>query len=227
MTIAKNIQHIDEHIKEACLQAGRSKDTLTLIAVTKGQPLKALYEAYAANIRHFGENYVQEAKIKMAGFNLPCTWHFLGYIQANKTSVIAKTFDWVHSLDRLKIAQLLHDNRPKEAAPLQLCVQVNIDNENQKSGLAPQELAPFIEKLRPLDRLKIRGLMAIPKAHKNKNEQFKSFIQLSNLLDTVNKQLKLNLDTLSMGMTEDYTEAIKAHATFIRIGRGIFGERHS
>lgn len=226
MTIAKNIQEVREKIYSTLLKNNRSLDSLCLVGVTKGHPSSVIREAYAAGLCHFGENYWQEAHVKKeATCELPLIWHFLGPIQSNKASFIAQTFDWVHSIDRLKIASLLDKHRPRHLLPLQVCIQVNIDGELKKSGVSPVEALPLVQAMQSLKNLQVRGLMAIPKPCSTKQDQYKSFHRFSLLLNKINQQLSLNLDSLSMGMSDDFTTAIDAGSTIVRIGRAIFGER--
>lgn len=226
MNIAENIRFIQSEIAKTAIANHRKPASVHLLAVTKGQSVAAIQQAFAAGLTEMGENYFQEAQEKMAILkNLPLTWHFLGKIQSRKAASIARHFSWIHSLDRLDIAQLLNSHRPSDLPPLQVCLQINIDREPGKGGILIENLEPFIEAMPALSRLVFRGLMIIPKALKTREAQKISFAALADLLKQVNQQFSLNLDTLSMGMSDDFTTAIEAGATRIRIGRAIFGER--
>ena len=198
---------------------------VTLLAVSKAQPAEKLREAYAAGQTKFGENYLQEALNKQAelrGLNIE--WHFIGPIQSNKTLPIAQHFSWVHGVDRLKIAQRLSDGRPADLEPLQICLQVNISKEASKSGVAPNELLALVKGVSVLPRIRLRGLMTIPEPTNDEALQRQQFKQMRDLLNDLNKQ-SFGLDTLSMGMSNDYNIAIEEGATIVRIGSAIFGAR--
>lgn len=226
MRITERIQHLQEAITLAMQKNHREPHSLQVIAVSKGQSVEKIREAFAAGITHFAENYWQEAQIKIQSLqDLPITWHFIGKIQSNKTAAIAKQVAWVHSVDNEKIASLLSKHRPASLAPLNICIQVNMDKEPSKGGLNPEEVKLFIPKCLSLTHLNLRGLMTIPQANKNELAQLTSFKDLHNLLLEMNQQFPCSLDTLSMGMSEDYLAAISAGSTFLRIGRAIFGER--
>nr|MBF0682505.1 YggS family pyridoxal phosphate-dependent enzyme [Pseudomonas sp.] len=188
----------------------------------KTQPAEALRESNAAGLAHFGENYLQEALEKQASLaDLALTWHFIGPIQSNKTKAIAAHFDWVHSVDRLKIAQRLSEQRPAQLPPLNVCLQVNVSGEASKSGCAPDEVEALANAVAALPGLRLRGLMAIPEPSDDPAEQHAAFARLSQL----QKQLDLELDTLSMGMSQDLEAAIAEGATWVRIGTALFGAR--
>ena len=195
-----------------------------LIAVSKNQSCDAIQEVYAQGITNFAESYLQEAQIKIAQLsNLPITWHFIGPIQSNKTRAIAESFSWVHSVSRLKIAQLLNDARPESLPPLNICLQINLDKEETKAGITESDASELAKKIQSLPRLKLRGLMAIPKPLSNEEEQYQSFLRLTALRDELNQELSLTMDTLSMGMSDDFLAAVRAGSTMIRIGTAIFG----
>lgn len=223
--VAINIAKVRERIGQACRSAGRIEPDITLIAVSKTQPDAAIRAAHAAGITDIGENYCQEAieKIAMLG-DLPLTWHFIGPLQSNKTRLVAEHFAWVHSVDRLKLAQRLSAQRPSELPPLNICVQVNIDDEASKSGIAPQELSALLEAIIELPHLRVRGLMAIPKPHLNPADQRAALNKMRALFDQ-QRQRWPQLDTLSMGMSDDFELAIDAGATMVRVGTDIFGAR--
>lgn len=223
--VATNIAKVRERIGRACRSAGRAESEITLIAVSKTQSDVAIRAAYAAGVSDIGENYCQEAieKIAMLG-DLPLTWHFIGPLQSNKTRLVAEHFAWVHSVDRLKLAQRLSAQRPHELPPLNVCVQVNIDDEVSKSGVAPEELSSLLEAIIELSNLRVRGLMAIPKPHTNPSDQRKALIKMRTLFER-QRQRWPQLDTLSMGMSDDFELAIEAGATMVRVGTDIFGAR--
>jgi len=221
-TIAENIANVRERIKRAAEVAGRDPAAITLLAVSKTRPAGDIREAWAAGQRDVGENYLQEALDKMAELqDLPLHWHFIGPIQSNKTRAIAEHFDWVHSVDRLKIAQRLSDQRPESLPALNICLQVNISGEDSKSGVTLAELPALAEAVAALPRLQLRGLMAIP-APADSSEQRR--VPLAALREAAT-QLSLPLDTLSMGMSDDLTEAVQEGATIVRIGTALFGQR--
>ena len=201
---------------------GREPATVGLLAVSKTQPAAAIRDAFAAGLRDFGENYLQEALEKQAALtDLPLIWHFIGPIQSNKTRPIAEHFDWVHSVDRLKIAQRLSDQRPAHLPALNICLQVNVSGEDSKSGCSPEELTALARAVVALPNLRLRGLMAIPEPTDDVAAQHAAFARLRQLRD----ELALNLDTLSMGMSHDLEAAIAEGATWVRIGTALFGAR--
>ena len=198
---------------------------VTLLAVSKAQPAEKLREAFVAGQKQFGENYLQEALNKQAELSdLPIEWHFIGPIQSNKTQPIAQHFSWVHGVDRLKIAQRLNDARPAELAPLQICLQVNTSGEASKSGITPDELPALATAIKDMPRLQLRGLMTIPEPTEDENLQRHRFQQMRALLEDLNKN-GAGLDTLSMGMSNDYALAVQEGATIVRVGSAIFGAR--
>jgi len=223
--IASNLQAVRHAIAQAAQQARRQTEGITLLAVSKTFPASAVREAHEAGQRAFGENYLQEALDKMAALrDLPLEWHFIGPIQSNKTRDIAENFSWVHSVDRLKIAERLSAQRPPELPPLNICLQVNVSGEHSKSGVAPKEVMQLAQQIARLPHLKLRGLMAIPAPVQEFDEQRKPFAQLRELMQHLNAQ-GLQLDTLSMGMSQDLEAAILEGATIVRVGSAIFGKR--
>lgn len=221
-TIADNIAQVRSRIRAAEQAAHRDEHNVQLLAVSKTKPAQALREAYAAGLRDFGENYLQEALGKQAELtDLPLIWHFIGPIQSNKTRAIAEHFDWVHSVDRLKIAQRLSEQRPADLPPLNICIQVNVSGEDSKSGCTAADLPALASAISALPRLKLRGLMAIPEPTEERAAQDAAFAAVQRL----QADLKLPLDTLSMGMSHDLESAIAQGATWVRIGTALFGAR--
>ena len=221
-TIAENSATVLERIAAASQTAGRDPATVGLLAVSKTKPAAALREAAGAGLRDFGENYLQEALDKQPALaDLPLVWHFIGPIQSNKTRAIASHFDWVHSVDRLKIAQRLAEQRPPERGPLNICLQVNVSGEASKSGCHPDELPALAAAVSRLPNLRLRGLMAIPEPTEDPASQRVAFARLR----TLSEALNLGLDTLSMGMSQDLEAAIAEGATWVRVGTALFGAR--
>ncbi len=221
-TIAENIAKVGERIREAAQASGRDFASIGLLAVSKTKPSTAVREAFAAGIRDFGENYLQEALEKQVELNdLPLIWHFIGPIQSNKTKAIAEHFAWVHSVDRLKVAQRLSEQRPSNLPPLNICLQVNVSLEPSKSGCAPDELTALALAVSQLPNLRLRGLMAIPEPTEDVAAQRAAFARLRELRD----DLPMPLDTLSMAMSHDLYAAIAECATWVRIGTALFGAR--
>ncbi len=221
-TIANNIAKVATRIREAAQAAARNPDQVHLLAVSKTQPAEAIRQACQAGLHDFGENYLQEALEKQADLaDLPLTWHFIGPIQSNKTKSIAEHFDWVHSVDRLKIAQRLSDQRPESLPPLNICLQVNVSGEASKSGCEPQDVPELAQAIAALPCLRLRGLMAIPEPTDDPTEQRAAFARLRHL----QAELQMDLDTLSMGMSQDLEAAIAEGATWVRIGTALFGAR--
>ena len=224
-TIASNLQAVRAVIESALLQSGRRPDEVNLLAVSKTFAANVLRSAYQAGQHCFAESYVQEALDKIVVLrDLAIEWHFIGPIQSNKTRAIAEHFTWVHSVDRLKIAERLSEQRPANMPPLQICLQVNISNEASKAGVATNEAKELAQAITMLPNLKLRGLMAIPAPSDDVAEQRAGFAQLRQLRDQLNQQ-GLQLDTLSMGMSHDFMAAIAEGATMVRIGTSIFGDR--
>ena len=224
--IADNLQAVQSRIALAAAAAGRSPDTVRLLAVSKTWPLACILEAAEAGQRAFGENYVQEGIDKIAaitGRNLE--WHFIGPLQSNKSRPVAEHFDWVHSIERLKIAERLSAQRPAYLPPLQVCIQVNVSGEASKSGCAPDEAPALCKAIAALPGLRLRGLMAIPEPTDDLAAQRLPFRQLREIYEHL-RAAGLPLDTLSMGMSHDLEAAIAEGATIVRIGTAIFGERN-
>jgi pyridoxal phosphate enzyme (YggS family) len=223
--VAANYAALRGQIAAAAQQAGRNEDCITPLAVSKGQGVLQLRAAVAAGLRAFGESYVEEAlpKIQALG-DLGVSWHFIGRIQANKTRLIAQHFDWVHGIDRLKVAERLSAQRPHYAPPLEACLQVNIAAEAHKAGVDPAAAGALAAAVHALPRLRLRGLMCILPAGGGPEADLRGFRALRDLLQQLNGQ-GLALDTLSMGMSGDFRAAIAAGSTLIRIGTALFGPR--
>jgi pyridoxal phosphate enzyme (YggS family) len=214
-----------ERIKDAALRYGRAPEHVGLIAVSKGQPEQKLRRIAQAGQRDFGENYLQEALAKIAALgDLPLSWHFIGQIQANKTRPIAEHFAWAHTVDRERIAVRLNDQRPHHAPPLNICIQVLLEDEPGKGGVREPELLALALRIRELPRLRLRGLMCIPPHRETFEAQLALFRRLADLMGMLNAH-GLALDTLSMGMSADLEAAVAAGATWVRIGTAIFGAR--
>ncbi|MBI5891484.1 MAG: YggS family pyridoxal phosphate-dependent enzyme [Nitrosomonadales bacterium] len=223
--ILSNLQATRQAIEQAAKTAHRNATDVRLLAVSKTFPAAAVREAYLAGQTAFGENYLQEALEKMAALrDLPLEWHFIGPIQSNKTRAIAENFAWVHSVDRLKIAERLSAQRPPQLPPLNVCLQVNVSGEESKSGVAPEEVGRLAHEVIRLPRLKLRGLMSIPSPATDETAQRLPFALMQTLLRQLNSQ-GAALDTLSMGMSHDFPAAILEGATIVRIGTAIFGRR--
>lgn len=224
-SIASGLHKIRAHISDIAKKAGRQPETISLLAASKTNPAESLREAFAAGQIIFGENYLQEALVKIEALaDLPIEWHFIGPIQSNKTKRIAENFVWVHSVDREKIADRLSKDRPESLPPLQICLQINVSGEDSKSGVAPKELLDLAMHVVKLPNLKLRGVMAIPELTKATALQRSQFREVKNCYD----QLKLagfDVDTISMGMSEDLDIAIEEGATMVRVGTAIFGPR--
>jgi len=224
-TISEGLQAITARISAAATAAGRALEDIQLVAVSKTFPPEDIRAAFACGQRAFGESYVQEALEKINDLNdLPLEWHFIGPIQSNKTRAIAETFQWVHSVDRLRVAQRLSDARPALLPPLQVCLQVYISGEASKSGVAPAEVALLAEQVSHLSNVRLRGLMTVPRPTDDQEAQRAAFRSMRELLDSLRAR-GIALDTLSMGMSDDLEAAIQEGATIIRVGRAIFGER--
>ena len=228
-SIGENLSEVKRRIAAACHDAGRPEQSVTLLAVSKTVDAARVRAAHAAGQRAFGENYAQEALAKidaLADLRAQLQWHLIGPLQSNKTRVVAESFDWVHSVDRLKIAQRLAEQRPFDLPPLQLCLQVNISGEASKSGLLPEEVAAVAQVVAalPRERLRLRGLMAIPEPMGDFEAQRRPHRALFELLGALNAG-GLNLDTLSIGMSADLEAAIAEGSTVVRVGTAIFGDR--
>ena len=223
--IANNLQALRAEIGAAAAAAHRSDDCITLVAVSKGHGAEQVRAAAACGVTDFGESYLQEALPKIDALrDLALTWHFIGRIQANKSAAIAAGFDWVHGVDRLKVAERLSAQRPHYAPPLQVCIQVNIAGEAAKAGIEPAAAPALVQAVAALPRLKLRGLMCILPPGLSAQDNRASFGALQLLLQQLNAQGR-ELDTLSMGMSADFCEAIGQGATLIRVGTAIFGPR--
>ncbi|WP_448211049.1 YggS family pyridoxal phosphate-dependent enzyme [Colwellia sp. MEBiC06753] len=223
MNIKDNLAQIHQQISQACQQAHRNDTDVQLLAVSKTKPSELVLEAYQAGQRHFGENYVQEAVDKIALLShLPeICWHFIGPIQSNKTRLIAENFSWVHSVDRIKVAARLNEQRSGQDTPLNICLQVNISQEHSKSGISLEEISDLAQYVNNCTHLTLRGLMAIPQ----KNAPVVVYQQMAELFSQLHAQYD-TVDTLSMGMSNDLTQAILSGSTMVRIGTAIFGERN-
>ncbi len=223
--VTENLRKINESIASAARRAGRDPASVTLVAVAKRQPLEKVREAVAAGQRHFGENFLQEALDAMEALGeANLTWHFIGAVQSNKTRAIAGHFDWVHTVDRGKIARRLSEQRPEHMAPLNVCIQVNVDDEETKSGCAPEDAAALAAQIVGMPRLRLRGLMCIPAPAEEPEAQRRPFAKLRSLLEALNRD-GYGLDTLSMGMSADLEAAILEGATLVRVGTDVFGPR--
>ncbi len=224
--IASNLQAVKARIAEAARAAGRTPESIELLAVSKTWPLACVLEAAEAGQRAFGENYVQEGTDKaIATVNRQLNWHFIGPLQSNKTRLVAEHFDWVHSIERLKIAERLAAQRPATLAPLKVCVQINVSGEASKSGCAPDEALALCQAIAALPKLQLRGLMAIPEPTDDYAAQRAPLRQLREIYEYI-RVAGLPLDTLSMGMSHDLEAAVAEGATIVRIGTAIFGERN-
>lgn len=223
-SVADRLRGVRDRIADACRDAGRETGSVTLIAVSKTQPPERIAALAALGVTHFGENYLQEALPKLdalAGQGL--TWHFIGPLQSNKTRDVAARFDWVHSVDRERLARRLNDQRPDHLPPLNVCLQVNIDRETSKRGVAPEDVAALAQVVATLPRLRLRGLMAIPRADAPDHNRA-AFHRLAMTLAALRRTIP-GLDTLSMGMSDDFPAAIAEGATHIRVGTALFGPR--
>lgn len=223
--LPEHVQSIRERIALAARAAGRNVDSITLLAASKDQPAGRVRAAAAAGLRHFGESYLQEALEKIEALrDLPLVWHFIGRLQTNKTRPVANAFAWVHGVDRLKIAERLSQQRPAAAAPLNVCLQVNLAGEATKGGVSGNELPALAAAVAKLPGLKLRGLMCIPPDEDDPARQRPWFAALRRELESLNAA-GANLDTLSMGMSGDFEAAVLEGATLVRIGTALFGPR--
>jgi pyridoxal phosphate enzyme (YggS family) len=212
-------------LRQAALEANRDPATVRLLAVSKKQPLEKIREAAAAGQREFGENFVQEGVDKIEALSdLDLTWHFIGHLQSNKTRVVAEYFDWVHTIDKLKTVRRLSEQRPAGMPPLNICIQVNVDDEASKSGVQPAAVPELAQACAELPNLRLRGLMCLPAIRTEFDEQRIPFAALRRLAREL-RQDGIEMDTLSMGMTSDYRAAVFEGATIVRIGTALFGER--
>lgn len=225
-TIAERINSALEGITQAATSVHRPPNSVKLLAVSKTKPVSDIIEAYEAGQRLFAENYVQEGveKVQELAHLTDIEWHMIGPIQSNKTKVVAEHFHWVQSVDREKVARRLNDQRPDNLSALNVCIQLNIDDEDSKSGVKPSELDGLIQFIESQEKLCLRGIMAIPKANPSEDEQANTLGKLKELYDHYHKSLA-NFDTLSVGMSSDMNAAIKNGSTMVRIGTAIFGKR--
>lgn len=223
--IEKNLIKVRNQIAHLARRYRRDPEDISLLAVSKTKSAQDIRTAYSALQINFGENYLQEARQKMLELSdLEITWHFIGAIQSNKTRIIAEHFDWAHCIDRLKIAQRINEQRPDSMAPINVCIQVNIDLETSKSGVSLEQVASLAEQINKLPRVRLRGLMAIPAPHEDLESQRQPFARLRHELTLLN-QNGLDCNTLSIGMSHDMEAAIAEGSTLVRIGTAIFGER--
>ena len=223
-TISDRLEKVRSRISQAAMAAGRDPASIILVAVSKTQPVSMLEDALTAGQSIFGESYIQDALSKIEAIGERAEWHFIGPIQSNKTRQIATHFDWVHSVDRLKIAQRLNEQRPEHLPPLNICIQVNTSGETAKAGIPPVEIRALAEAISSLPHLRLRGLMTIPAREQDPVRQRQPFHQLRILFEQLNKD-GFQLDTLSMGMSGDMEAAIAEGATLVRVGTAIFGPR--
>lgn len=223
--ITDHLYQVRDRVKNAAAVAGRATDEITIVAVSKKHSVAAIEAAYSAGQRDFGENFVQEAVPKIESLNRPdIRWHFIGRIQANKTKDIARLFDWVHTVDRFKIANRLNEQRPHYAERLNVCIQVNLAEEPQKNGVGAAEVGELVEAVRELPRLHLRGLMTIPPVGASTDSVESLFLELARIAHQLAAQ-GVELDTLSMGMSADLETAVACGSTMLRIGTAIFGPR--
>ncbi len=223
--VTENLALIKDLLASSALEAGREPDDVTLLAVSKKQSISKVLAAAAAGQRDFGENFVQEGLEKIARTrDQGLVWHFIGHLQTNKTRLVAENFDWVHTIDKLKTARRLSDQRPEALGPLNICLQVNVDDEDSKSGLAPETLTDLAAAVTELPMLTLRGLMCLPAARVDFEAQREPFARLRKMAESLSG-LGYGNDTLSMGMSGDYRAAIFEGATMVRIGTALFGPR--
>ena len=233
-TIADKLQSVRARIAQACRAVGRAPDAVALLAVSKTFGPEAVREAALAGQCCFGENYIQEAVDKITqvaalGLPEPLQWHCIGPVQSNKTRLVAEHFDWVHTLDRLKTAQRLSDQRPADLPPLQVCIQVNVDGGSTKSGVSPEDALELARSVAQLPRLRLRGVMSIPDEAPGAAAQLAVHLRVRQVFDALRAQGGAGFeafDTLSLGMTADLEAAVAAGSTMVRVGSGIFGARH-
>ncbi|MGX5915549.1 YggS family pyridoxal phosphate-dependent enzyme [Aliidiomarina sp. Khilg15.8] len=226
MAIADSVHTVMNSIKSACEHAGREPDSVRLLAVSKTKPVSDIEAAYEAGLREFGENYVQEGVEKVDALHHldDCVWHFVGPLQSNKTRPVAERFDWVQSIDRLKIARRLSEQRPSELPPLQVLIQVNIDDEESKSGIELSQLRKLAADINELANIELRGIMAIPAANADEAQQAQSFQALAEAFQQLQSDYP-QVDTLSLGMSSDLELAIAHGSTMVRVGTSLFGKR--
>ena len=222
MTMAQRIQLLQNTIHQLEHACHRPPGSVTLLAISKARDSAAILQAFDAGLVHFGESYLQEALIKIDELaHLPICWHFVGRLQRNKAAAIATHFSWVHGVCQKQTATMLNDARHDNMEPLNICIQLNLDNEPTKSGISPEDLPELVAEVIQLPRLKLQGFMVIPKPLLDVNEQYSSFLRATALLHAINAQFGLTLSTLSMGMSDDFPAAIRAGSTMVRIGRAI------
>ncbi|WP_386697525.1 YggS family pyridoxal phosphate-dependent enzyme [Lonepinella sp. MS14436] len=230
MQIQDNLNHIHQLITQACQQANRLPNSVQLLAVSKTKSIQDIQQAIDAGQRAFGENYVQEGIEKIQYFNtqgVALEWHFIGPLQSNKSRLVAENFDWMQTLDRSKIADRLNQQRPAEKAPLNVLIQINISDENSKSGIQPNKMLALAKHIENLPHLRLRGLMAIPAPTDNIDQQKMALSAMYALFEQLKKAFpNQQIDTLSMGMTSDMESAIICGSTMVRIGTAIFGKRN-
>lgn len=225
LQLSNNIAKLFERVRRSAEKCQFGTGIVNVVAVSKTRSASDIRAAHACGLTDFGENYLQEALPKINALqDLPLVWHFVGPIQSNKTAAIAAHFDWVHSIDRSRVARRLNEQRPEQLPPLQVCLQVNISREGSKSGVSPEELPQLADTVLELPRLKLRGLMAIPAADADSRQQRQAFRQMREALVQL-RTLVPDADTLSMGMSDDLEVAIMEGATLIRVGTAIFGPR--
>ena len=224
--VTENLALISDLLHKSAIEAGRDPADVRLLAVSKKQPLEKIRDAAAAGQRHFGENFVQEGVDKIEALaNAGLTWHFIGHLQSNKTRVVAEYFDWVHTIDKIKTARRLSEQRPDHLPPLNICLQVNVDDEDSKAGVAPAALPELAAACVELPNLRIRGLMCLPAIRTGLDQQRVPFAALRRLAEQLRTE-GIDTDTLSMGMSADYPAAILEGATIVRIGTALFGARN-
>ena len=224
MSISENLSRIQQQIEQ--ISAEYQRENVRLLAVSKTKPVQAIEEAIRAGQYAFGENYVQEGVEKIAYFsgNKSLEWHFIGPLQSNKSRLVAEYFDWIQTVDRFKIAERLNDQRPEHLRPLNVLIQINISDESSKSGIQPEEMFSLAEKISQFPRLKLRGLMAIPKPESEPEQQKIALRKMKDLFNRLKQRFE-SVDTLSMGMSDDMASAIECGSTMVRIGTAIFGAR--
>ncbi len=227
INIAQSLQKVRQRMSDAAKVAGREASDIQLLAVSKTKPIDMIHTAYQAGQSCFGENYLQDALPKISALHkLPIEWHYIGKLQSNKCKDIAKHFNWVHSVDRLKHVRLLNQHRSDNQVPLQICLQVNLSGESSKNGIDTHQTINLAKAITPLARIQLRGLMTMPNPNSPKQDQIRIFQKLAELKTRINQQNNRSLDTLSMGMSDDLELAIAAGSTMVRIGTDIFGPRN-
>ncbi len=224
--IATQLTKIRTRINAAAVAAKRNENDIQLLAVSKTKPVSDIAVAYENGQREFGENYVQEAveKIQAMHESKDIVWHFIGPLQSNKSKFVSEYFDWMHSVDRLKIVKRLHEQRSPHQKPLNICIQVNVDDESSKAGIALEEVQNLVEHAQEFNRIRVRGLMCIPKANGSDEQRKASFAKMKTMFDKCAARFD-DFDTLSMGMSHDLELAIECGATLVRVGTDIFGRR--